>query len=157
MTAETARRAEAQAREQLKSIKAMVERLVHARECDGEGCELTDGELMDGLALVGTPDEEDRREYHDQDAAQERIQEDALSVEVRCDWHALSEEGKASEYLILLCTGGPAVRITGSLGLYGDAETAQLQGQDWFTPWTEILTTAGDDEALLTYARQFLA
>jgi hypothetical protein len=41
------------------------------------------------------------------------------------------------EYRILLCTGGPAVQITGNLSSYNEPAAATLQHQDWFLPWTD--------------------
>lgn len=89
-----------------------------------------------------------------EDAIQ-RIYEDALSVEVRGDWHAPGDASEPSEFQILLCTGGPAVRIRGELGQYGEPCRAWLEYQDWFTPWTERVNQEGDQDALLTYARCF--
>lgn len=96
--------------------------------------------------------------------AQSRIQEDALSVEVRSDWcvpGVFGDRVTGAEYRILLCTGGPAVQITGKLSEHGEPETACLQMQDWFLPWTEYRPTneadidADAEEILLAYARQF--
>ena len=56
---------------------------------------------------------------------------------------------------ILLCTGGPAVRIRGDLGAYSEPNTAELEYQDWFTPWERLPTDSADEEILLTYARSF--
>ena len=95
-------------------------------------------------------------EIDGQDPA-ERIQEDPLSVEVRSDWHSPGDENdKPTEYTILLCTGGPAVRIIGELDEHGQPETATIEYQDWFTPWERYSDTSDEeDEALLTYAQQF--
>ena len=73
----------------------------------------------------------------DRDEAEQRIGEDALSIEVRCDWHALgSDADDAAEFCILLTTGGPAVRIIGELDI-GSPIRPRLEVQDWFKPWTE--------------------
>jgi len=101
------------------------------------------------------PTDEEREQYHDQEAAHQVITEDALSVEVRSDWHNPGQKGEDTDYLILLCTGGPAVRITGSLDQYGQPASAILEYQDWFTPWTEYFTKGSEREALLSYARCF--
>ena len=70
------------------------------------------------------------------------VQEDALSVEVRTDWHPPGipqhDGNKPTEYRILLCTGGPACQIVGTLSPHSEPETAIMQVQDWFTQWTEI-------------------
>lgn len=89
----------------------------------------------------------------DEDSARERIQEDALSVEVRSDWTTLGEELKAEEFCITLCTGGPAVRIVGELD-NGEPSRAWIEYQDWGTPWTQLFNEIEQD-TLLTYCRQF--
>jgi hypothetical protein len=95
----------------------------------------------------------------DNDRARDAIHEDALSVLVRSGWY---EPGKPTappeELEILLCTGGPAVRLIGKLNHYSEPETARLQVQDWFEPWTDFdPESRGDDsdEVLLAYARCF--
>jgi len=60
------------------------------------------------------------------------------------------------EFNILLCTGGPAVRITGDLDLLNQPDTARLEYQDWFEPWEPLYDiTAEEQQALLTYCQQF--
>ena len=88
-----------------------------------------------------------------QEEARERIEEDALCVEVRSAWTPLDRKLEPHEYSILLCTGGPAVRIFGTLDLHNEPLTARLEFQDWGTPWTEYYDT--DEEMLLAYARCF--
>jgi len=147
-------RAKDQAKAQLESIVAMVQRLEHARECNG-ACELTDQAILDGLCLSGTvATDEEREQYHDENEAREAMNEDPLSVEVRSDWHVPGRDEGATEYLILLCTGGPACRIIGDLDQHNEPETAKLQYQDWFTPWKDY-TEQSNEEALLIYARCF--
>lgn len=89
----------------------------------------------------------------DEDEASQRIQEDALSVEVRSGWTSLGEELKAEEFMILLTTGGPALRIVGELNEHNEPERAWLEYQDWGTPWTRYFET--EQDTLLTYSRQF--
>lgn len=89
-----------------------------------------------------------------QEDAEQRIREDALSVEVRSDWHTPGDDSEPTEFQILLCTGGPAVRIMGELQ-QGEPVRAWLEYQDWGTPWTEHVNQDGDHDALLTYARCF--
>jgi len=90
------------------------------------------------------------------DEARERILQDPLSVEVRTGWHTPgSEDATPTEYAILLCTGGPAVRIVGDLSEYQEPESAHLEFQDWFTPWTPYLLDAEEEADVLEYARQF--
>ena len=100
-------------------------------------------------------------------SARDRIQEAALSVQVRSAWHTPGEEAgqHPAEYEILLCTGGPAVRIVGELSEHCEPETARIEMQDWFLPWTEyrpLITLQGEtacdpdaQDVLLAYARCF--
>ena len=63
-----------------------------------------------------------------------------LSVTVRDGWRepgAPAYDGP-EEFEILLGTGGPAVRIWGTLGEYGEADRVELQNQDWYTPWERV-------------------
>jgi hypothetical protein len=93
-------------------------------------------------------------ECKSQDEARERIQDDALSVQVRSDWYTPGEVPDApEEFCILLTTGGPAVRIRGELDQYQQPCRAWLEVQDWFLPWTEY--QAADSDTLLTYAQVF--
>ena len=56
---------------------------------------------------------------------------------------------------LLLATGGPAVRITGLLDPCHEPETAVLEVQDWFLPWTGFETSREEIEELMAYARCF--
>lgn len=89
---------------------------------------------------------------HTEDVQRE-IQESVLSVSVRDDWH---EPGKPAEgideYEILLTTGGPALRIWGRLDDYCQPSSAELQMQDWGTPWTRY---PAPESKLLEFAQQF--
>ena len=97
-------------------------------------------------------------ECQDREDAERRILEDAISVEVRSIWASVgdyADECKTpGEYLILLTTGGPAVRIRGELDERGEPTRAWLEVQDWFKPWTEY-HQPGLGELLLTYSRCF--
>ena len=128
MTEEDTERAENQAKAQLESILEMVAALEKA---DADGT------------------------TEERDDARQAIHEDALSVEVRSDWHEPGEDSDPSEYTILLCTGGPAVRIIGRLGAYSEPESARLQYQDWFTEWQELILSHDEYADLLTYAQCF--
>jgi|TARA_Y100000310_G_scaffold290034_1_gene316891 hypothetical protein len=83
----------------------------------------------------------------------ERCHEMPLTVQVRSGWYSPGGESEAVEYEILLGTGGPAVRIIGDLDAHGHPHDAELQGQDWFTPWER--TPGQDQDALLTFASMF--
>ena len=102
-------RAKAQAQAQLGSIMEIMEAL----EQLGDGTESVD---VDGYT------------YADECELREHAEQQALSAEVRSDWHTPGTQSDASdEYRLLLCTGGPAVQITGNLDAYGYPEDATLQ------------------------------
>lgn len=104
-------------------------------------------EMVEGL---DTDNEADLEE------AQQSIQEDPLSIQVRSDWHSPgSSADELTEYEILLCTGGPATRIIGKLGQYNEPVDACLQFQDWFTPWVNYECGSYEQNALIKYAEQF--
>ena len=158
--------AENQAKAQLESIQAMMVRLTHAQVCDDwETCDLDGRIILQGIDEFSTyrnypqmAEREQGERYNDEDEARERIDEDPLSIQVRSDWvdpYRWNGPGlKAAEYEILLMTGGPAVRIIGSLDEHGEPDRARLQYQDWGTPWTELLNPR-DTETLVTYASTF--
>ena len=70
--------------------------------------------------------------------AERAIQEDPLSLQYRSGWYTPGSEESLDpeEFEVLLATGGPAVRIIGEFGERGSIDSARLQAQDWFTPWT---------------------
>lgn len=130
-------------------------------------------EMVEALKAAEDSDDDDAREE-----AESAIHDDALSVEVRTGWMSaneyfqatqatgLSQERvsradlkpfKPAEFRILLCTGGPAVQITGELSEHGEpeAEKIQLQGQDWFQPWQNAVISDEDREILARYAGCF--
>lgn len=86
-----------------------------------------------------------------------RIDQDPLSIRVRDGWRNIGEAGTAEEFEILLCTGGPAVRIIGELDDYNEPERAVIQYQDWGTPWTDWPTSRreGPQQIILDYCRCF--
>jgi hypothetical protein len=130
-------RARQQAAAQLASIEELVTCLHHAEECTNTACG------------ADCP--------HDVDAAREAITDDVLSVEVRTDWHGVGaiDAGKPTDYKILLCWGGPAVQILGTLDDYNQPDSATLQYQDWFTPWMDYPLTDAEEQAVIAYAQQF--
>ena len=93
------------------------------------------------------------------DEAERAIHEDALEITVRSDWQVpgrwAPDEIKPIEYRILLCTGGPAVRIIGELNEHGEPSTADLQYRDSFQPWSTTHTFEEEKQAMLRYAQCF--
>lgn len=88
-----------------------------------------------------------------QDDAEQRIQEDPLSIELTGKWTP-GEAPEAGGFEILLTTGGPALRIVGELSS-GEPYRAWLEHQDWYESWQEYHGDVGAQETLLTYCRQF--
>lgn len=78
-----------------------------------------------------------------QDEALERLLENPLSISFRSDWETNPADCTPYEFEILLCTGGPAVRIRGYMGNHGNPSTAWVEYQDWRTPWTELALYQG--------------
>jgi len=90
----------------------------------------------------------------DQDAAQQRIYADALSVEVRSGWQSQGETLEPEEFRIVLCTGGPHCQLVGELQ-DGEPTRVWMEYSDWGTGLIEFPTRGSDNAALLTYAQQF--
>ena len=141
-----------QAAAQMKTITEMVAALA----VDYDRLEELQGYADDDLS------DEDREQLEKQaegcdsyDDAYRRIQEDPLSVQVRSGWYTPGDTYSPEEFEILLCTGGPAVRIIGALDGYMQPARPQLQYRDWGTPWTEYFGDNLDREALLAYCNQF--
>lgn len=89
------------------------------------------------------------------DAAQQAIYEDPLSVEYRHGWFTLDQRPKDTDvppdFSVTLCTGGPAVRIDGSLLDNGVVESARLMHQDWFEPWQPHPLLVSEEAVLVRY------
>lgn len=87
------------------------------------------------------------------DDAEERIQQDPLSVQVRSGWEDPGTELTAYEFEILLCWGGPAVRIRGELDEHKQPDRAWMEFQGWGSPWCQYFDA--EQATLLAYASQF--
>ncbi len=87
------------------------------------------------------------------EALREYVQGMALSVLVRSEWHEPGAEATYGQFEVLLCTGGPAVRILGELDSYREPYRPHLQYQDWGIPWTDHPEALTD--ALAWFAGQF--
>jgi hypothetical protein len=142
---ERTERAKAQAQAQLADIEEMVTCLQQAEV-----------EAQD----IGTEDQGDLEVWQKAktfEEAREEILDSALSVQVRTDWHSVGadEACKPTHYKILLCWGGPAVQIVGTLDDSNQPDSARLQHQNWFTAWEDYPLTQAEEETLVKYALQF--
>ena len=177
MSDEKDERAKQQAAAQLSSIREMVAALDRESAADLFVKDLTETHCINvltdlaGEKLTGEESLEELRELvaqriteesidpdgfeFDEEEARQTIQEDALSVEMRSGWVSNREEMKPEEYNILLCTGGPACRIIGTLSEHGEPEDATLQYQDWGTPWTDYRMDSEEEADVVKYAQQF--
>jgi hypothetical protein len=95
----------------------------------------------------------DAGECTDEDDARERLSEDPLEVTVRSGWVSQGDKMTADDFQILLCTGGPAVRIMGELDANGAPCRAWMEYQDWGTPWTQYF--GAEQSRLIAYAENF--
>ena len=87
----------------------------------------------------------------------QEIHELPLSVDVRSGWTSThANRLKAEEYQILLTTGGPACRITGYLYANGEPVDAQLEWQDWGTPWTPCANLPSNAKNILLHFAEIL-
>ena len=102
--------------------------------------------------LEAVRDDDEKREDVEQ-----VIQESILEVAIRLGWHQIGKpEDAGKEFMLLLCTGGPAVRVRGELDQYNNPENVVIEHQDWFTLWQEFTgLTDVEEKALLNYACQF--
>lgn len=58
------------------------------------------------------------------------------------------------EYHLLLCTGGPAVRVVVGTDR-GEVDWVRLEYQDWGTPWTRYSLSKNEEAYLLEFAQRF--
>lgn len=96
----------------------------------------------------------DGETFTDVDTIDERVREIPLSVQVRSDWQDPGESLNASEFELLLTTGGPALRVCGDLDEYRQPARAYIQYQDWGTPWMDYFES-GCGDLLLRFAAHF--
>jgi len=92
----------------------------------------------------------------DEEGMREIIEQDALSVRIRSDWQEPGKSLTPTEFELLLCTGGPAVRIVGELDEYNEPESPRVQYQDWFTHWMDYREiTDKQSKLILEYCRMY--
>jgi len=126
--------AKQQAQAQLESIRELVA-VMETAQADGEA--LFEGE---SLSL---------------DELEDRAREWPLSVLVRSEWTVPGSDLTPAAYEILLCTGGPAVRVRGDLSNYREPETAYMEYQDWFTAWDRLTLSSGESDTVVRFASLF--
>lgn len=95
-----------------------------------------------------------RDEYQDEEHAEEMAKESPLSIELSGTWTP-GETPIADGFVILLSTGGPALRIVGELGQYNEPNRAWLEYRDWGTAWTEYYGENSDQDAILAFCSVF--
>ena len=159
MTTQDNNRAKEQAEAQLSSIRDMLaaasldwEELEELRDQYAEAvenCEEIPDELRDTLEEL----EEQAGEYASREEAEEAIYNDPLSIQYRSGWADSADEMRPEEFSILLCTGGPAVRIVGEFDWNGQPYNARFEYQDWGTPWTMLFDGQSD---ALEYAQRVI-
>ena len=98
--------------------------------------------------------------YSEDENIIEEIYDFPLSICVRTDWIDLgnseSTDNTYAEYQILLCTGGPAVKIEGTLD-EGSPDDADLYYCDWGTSWTPYPLDLEGRKLLLQFAQTLVA
>lgn len=135
--------------------------MIAALRCDYDRLE----ELRDEKDETGELSESDSEELSELeesagdcdcvDDARQRIQEDAISVQVRSGWHDSGSTAEPEEFEILLSTGGPATRIIGDLTSCCEPYRAVLQSQGCGTPWIDTDVVGCDVDILVAYCEQF--
>ena len=144
MKSDATNNAEAQAWAQYESIAAMVaaldcdyDRLEELREekkayADEKDCEENEWDAENPEDAEELKDlEEAANGMASEEEAQEAIQEDPLCIDVRSDWVTPGEDMEASEFRIVLCTGGPHVEIVGDLDHYKQPCSVRILYKDW--------------------------
>lgn len=88
--------------------------------------------------------------------AREEIEQSPLSIMVRDGWRSSGQQhdATAEEFEILLSTGGRALRIRGDLDS-DEPTSAELEYQDWGTPWTRFPLDNDARCAVEAFARCF--
>lgn len=106
--------------------------------------------ITDQLARLKTACQESDEAY---EAIRDEIHEAPLSLAVRSFWAEPGAPMEPGQFCILLTTGGPGLRIIGTLGRYGCPEDSRMEWQDWGQPWTEYLQA--ESAVLDAWAAQF--
>lgn len=124
---------------------------VHTDDCPWHA--LTEWDEANGDELKEL--EEAAGECKSREDAERRIHEDPLSLELTFGSCSPGERPEAEGFIILLGTGGPAVRIVGELDQHNAPKRAWIEAQDWFLPWTEYHGDGCSVDSLLAYCCSF--
>jgi len=137
--------------------KLVAEWVEHA----GDDSDANDGDLIVDAIRRGEFRPSDYDFDQDSEDAINEIMDGPLEITYRTGWLNHSEvcdgidKGNIEECCILLCTGGPAVRILCDVS-EGTLSRPRVQYQDWGTPWTELLSLTDEQRAALnTYISSF--
>jgi hypothetical protein len=118
------------------------------------------GHLLEIVEMYKLAEDPEKRDDWDaMDILRDRVLEYPLSVQVRSEWFnpwdSITTPDDLAECRILLSTGGPAVQIWAELDGYGEANLVQLQVQDWYLPWTPMIISIEECDALEWFVKQF--
>ena len=83
--------------------------------------------------------------------------DNVLSVQVRSGWSFPGHYGNEApeEFELLLCTGGPAVRIWGLLDEHCQPCEWKVLYQDWFTGWKQYIVPSEQAKEVQAYCELF--
>ena len=92
------------------------------------------------------------------EAIEEELMEQPLSLQVGTDeWFNLGEVLEPNKFELLMSTGGPAMRVVGSLCRHGMPSNPVVQWQDWFKPWTSFQATSRAQREALDWFCNFFS
>jgi hypothetical protein len=94
--------------------------------------------------------------FFSQEQAIEAIGAEALSVEVRSDWHDPSDDCTPGEFRIVLHTNGAPVHVRGEFDEEGKPYRAWMMYQTSAFKMAERVNNTGDMAFLIAFARQVL-
>ena len=78
---------------------------------------------------AGLEDAHENGDYDEVRNIEEQILQDPLDIDI----HPRYSECGGVGFMMLISTGGPALRITGEVNQFHEGESPRLEVQDWFT------------------------
>lgn len=121
--------------------------------------------ILEGMTAAKTLEEEtaesveyDGETYTCEYELQDRMQERALSVEIRTEWHVPGSKADGidpGEYRIVLTFGGPSLEVRGNLNGYNEPDTATVYYRDAWLPERALPLDAERAGAILDFAQIF--